>query len=170
MNVLLVTSLLFTVFSGSCLFFYWVAFFPCVVLKSRFAIQKVCDDIQIAEREGTISSESHGFIALARYLEIGRRAARHADLLSVAPRNKITPSEQERLEREAAAIMKDVPEVREAFSTLSRWIVALWLAARPMRLLILCPLLILAFFSDWADKKADREKKGGFVAAAGLPA
>jgi hypothetical protein len=47
---------------------------------------------------------------------------------------------------------------------------ALWLAARPMHLLILGPLLVLAVFSDWAEKKADREKKGGFVAASGLPA
>jgi hypothetical protein len=39
-----------------------------------------------------------------------------------------------------------------------------------MQLLMLVPLLVLAFFSESAAKKADHEKKWGFVAAGGLPA
>ena len=162
--------LAFTVSTGSFLLLYWVVFFPCIVLKSRFAIQKVCDDMHVAARNGTVSPESRGFIVLAHYIDIGRRAARHAEMLSVVRTSMLNSAEFEAFEREAEAIMKDAPEIREAFSTVARWILALWLAARPMQLLMLAPLLILAFFSESAAKKADREKKSGFVAAEGLPA
>lgn len=170
MNSLLLISFLFTAVSGACLFFYWTAVFPCVVLKSRLSIQRVSDDIYIALREGKISSESRGFIILERYLDLGRRAARHADMLSMATKTKMNPLKLEVIEAEIAVIKKDAPEIWDAFSTVRRWMVALWFAARPMHLLMLAPLLVLAVFSDWAEKKADREKKGGFVAASGLPA
>jgi hypothetical protein len=170
MNSFLAIMLFFTAVSGACLFFYWTVAFPCVVLKARLSIQRVCDDIHIAVWDGKISSESRGFIVLTHYLDLGRRAARHADMLPMVAKTKMSPVELKAMETEFAAIEKDAPEIRDAFSTLCRWIVALWLAARPMHLLILGPLLVLAVFSDWADKKADREKKGGFVAAAGLPA
>jgi hypothetical protein len=74
------------------------------------------------------------------------------------------------IERRASAIRKDSPEVQEAFMTSARWMIAIWLAARPMHLVFLGPLLVLAVFSDWAKKRADREQNGVFVVASGLPA
>lgn len=170
MNILLQIAFLFTLFTGLCLWFYWAVFFPCIVLKSRFEIQKVSDDVQIAVREGRMSSESRGFIELQYFLDVGRRAVRHADLLMLSGKKRSSQSDFEEIERRASAIRKDSPEVQEAFMTSARWMIAIWLAARPMHLVFLGPLLVLAVFSDWAKKRADREQKGVFVVASGLPA
>jgi hypothetical protein len=170
MMVVLVLSLVFTIAASVSIWFYWVALFPCVLLKSRLTIQQISDEIHLAVREGKISSESRGFIELQYFLDLGRRVVRHADLLGSAPKQKPQRHEHEELESRIEAIMKDVPEIRKAFFNSQRWVIALWIATRPIYFVPVGVILVLSYFSESAERVAESKKEEVFAVASCLPA
>jgi hypothetical protein len=171
MMVVLELSLVFTIGLSVVLWFYWIALFPCLVLKGGFRIQRISDGVRLSVLEKKISPESRGYIELQYFLDLSARAARHADLLGVTSRRKPARFEHTAFQNRIEAIMKDgSPEIREAFVKCTRWTVALWLAARPIWLIPLAVLILLAFFSDWADRQAKQKKEEAFAVVSGLPA
>jgi hypothetical protein len=169
MTILVVASFVFTVVVGAFVWFYWVAAFPCILLKSKLEFQKICDETRLAAREGKIPSESRGFIELQYFLDLERRAVSYPELLATGPLRKPTDSDLEELERRIDAIKQASPEIYEGFTRSQRWILALWFASRPSWLFLHGLLLALGLFWDWAAKAADREKKEAFAVASGLP-
>jgi hypothetical protein len=165
---LLESSLALSVLSGLVVWFYWAVLFPCLALKSRFQIQQISDEAYIAHREGRISSVS--FIELQYFLNLGQRMIHHYDMLWLVPKRRPPASELEDLEKRMTALDKDTPAVRHAFVSVTRWMLALYLASNPMELLKLSFLVIYANFSDWADSEKEREKKEVYTLASGLPA
>jgi hypothetical protein len=170
MMFLLEVSLILTLSSGLVLWFYWSVLFPCLALKSRFQIQQITDETYLAVRDGTISSASHGFIELEYFLVISRRMARQYEIIGSPRRRKPQAHELEQMQKRFDVIHKDVPQIRDAFKNLTRWMVALYLASNPIELLEIGFLMVGAFFSDRASRRTEREEKEVYAIAAGLPA
>jgi hypothetical protein len=171
MIFLIEASLVFTILAAGSVWFYWVALFPCLVLKSRFKIQEIVDNIHLSARDGTLRSESHGFIELQHFLDLAKRMARHAEMIASFPTRKTEKHELEDLKRRIDAIMNDDPMIRDAFFSVHRWMFAILLASRPMRLLGFGIFLdALAIFSDWAVRIIEQQKNEVYTLASRLPA
>jgi len=71
---------------------------------------------------------------------------------------------------ESEAICNDDPKIRDVFVSVTRWMLALYLASNPTELVKLSFLAIFACYSDWAASQRDREKNEVYTRASGLPA
>jgi hypothetical protein len=170
MAFLMETALVFTIATAVCVWFYWVALFPCLILKSRFKIQEIVDNIHLSARNGTLHSESRGFTELQHFLDLAQRMARHAEMIASFPTRKLEDHELEDLKRRIDAIMKDDPMIRDAFVNVHRWMFGIFIASRPMWFVRFGFLDVLATFSDWAVRITEREKTEVYTLASCLPA
>jgi len=168
MKFVIEASLVLTLLSGLAVWLYWAVLFPCLALKSRFQIQQISDEAYLARREGRISSIS--FMELEYFLDLGRRVPHHYEMLGLARKIKPQRHELEDLKKRINAMCKDDPKIRDIFSGITRWMLALYLASNPVEFLKLGFLVICAYFSDWAASESDREKKEIYTRASVLPA
>ena len=169
MMFLMEVSLFFTILIAVGVWFYWIALFPCLVLKSRFQIQEIADKIHLAVLDGTVSSESRGFTELQHFLDLAQRMARHAEMIASFPTRKPEKHEVEDLKMRIDVVMKDEPIIREAFLSVHRWMFAIFIASRPIWFIAFGFLFVVATFSDWAVRITEREKNEVYTLASGLP-
>src|ERR1700693_2617691 len=169
MTFLIEASLVFTVLAAACVWFYWIALFPCLILKSRFQIQAIADNIRLAARNGTVPSASRGFTELEHFLDLAKRLARHAEMIALVPVRKPQEHELEEVKRRIDVIMNDDPMIRDAYLKVHRSMFAIFIASRPMLFIAFGFLFALATFSDWAARISEREKNEVYTLAARLP-
>jgi hypothetical protein len=170
MTLVMELTLFFTILTAACIWFYWVALFPCLILKSRFQIQEISDNIRLAARDRTALAEARGFIELEHFLGLAQRMARHAEMIASFPIRKPEKHELEDIKRRIDAIMKDDPTIRDAFLNVHRWMFGIFIASRPMWFVGFGILDALAIFSDWAARITEREKNEVYTLASSLPA
>lgn len=169
MEITLQITLFFALISGWAVWIYWTVVYPALVLKTRVRIRELRDNIYVAVKDGRVGAASRAFIELDYFLNLADRLINYDCLVPVRSRRPHDYQFAE-IEERISHIRKGDELITTSFESLARWLFGFWLAQSPIKLIQLGPVLVSAFYSDWANSFADRQRKEVFTVAAGLSA
>lgn len=154
--------------SISLLWFYWAAFYPAIILKARFRMTAIQDEVRLSVLDDEKLAMTRAYLEFEHFLQISRRVVQHHDIVGLYVRHP-HQHELEEIEQRINAIFSE-PELAEKFKELTRWMLAVRIVAAPTFLCIAAFLAFFSLFSDWARNLARMKEKEAFTIGEGLPA
>lgn len=161
----LITVLLISV---ALLWAYWAAFYPAIILKARFRIATIQDEVRMAAREDRDLSITRAYLEFEHFLLIANRVIHHHDIIGLYLHHP-QAHEIESVERRIRVVMED-PALAGQFLELTRWMLAVRMISAPTTLFIDVILVSLSLFSDWARNLTRRKEQEAFTIGECLPA
>ncbi|MFN2508622.1 MAG: hypothetical protein ABR589_07600 [Chthoniobacterales bacterium] len=161
---------LITVFliSVALLWAYWAAFYPAIILKARFRIATIQDEVRLATLENHELLITRSYLEFEHFLAIANRVIHHHDIVGLYLRHP-QAHEIESIGRRIRVVMEE-PALAAQFQELTRWMMAVRMVSAPTYLFIDVVLVSLSLFSDWARNLTRKKEQEAFTVGECLPA
>jgi hypothetical protein len=161
--------LFFSFFSGSIVWVYWRVLYSALILKCRFQILSIQDEVRLAVFDKRINHESRAYAEFEYFLNLASVVIKSPEVLGL-PHPEPELYQVEAISQRIEHITKGEKDLCEAFERLSRWMFAIQIAVSPMKVLFITALIIWSIFSDWARNTVQKEKREVYAYVDGLTA